>query len=60
MTLASAVSLAAIEDGPAGLSLAKESFVPLRGMLPGMPAVTLTEEGARRAAHGVADWPRIW
>jgi len=54
MTLASAVSLAAIEDGPAGLGLAKESFVPLRGMLPGMPAITLTEEGARRAAHGVA------
>jgi tRNA pseudouridine55 synthase len=57
MTLAAAVSLAAIEDGPAGLSLAKEAFVPLRGMLPGMPAMTLTEDGARRAAHGAAIGP---
>jgi hypothetical protein len=50
LTLADAKALAALElDPPAALA----SVVPLAQMLPALPALTLTHEGARRAGHGL-------
>ena len=50
LTLADATVLAALElDPPAALA----ALVPLAQMLPALTALTLTHEGARRAAHGL-------
>jgi tRNA pseudouridine55 synthase len=49
ISLDEAIALDAIERDPA---VAAGAVVPLSGMLPGLTAVTLTDEGARRAAHG--------
>jgi tRNA pseudouridine55 synthase len=50
LTLADAKALAALElDPPAALA----AVVPLAQMLPALPALTLTHEGARRARHGL-------
>ena len=50
LTLADAKTLAALElDPPAALA----AVVPLARMLPALPALTLTQEGARRAGHGL-------
>jgi tRNA pseudouridine55 synthase len=50
LTLADANPLAALElDPPAALA----AVVPLAEMLPALPALTLTDEGARRAGHGL-------
>lgn len=56
-TLADAVPLAVVEDPGRGHAAAMAALVPLRDMLPGLPRVTLTEEGARRVAHGGAIAP---
>jgi tRNA pseudouridine55 synthase len=50
LTLADAKVLAALELDPRA---ALAAVVPLAQMLPGLPALTLTHEGARRAAHGL-------
>ena len=49
LTLADAVPLETIERDPAA---AARALVPLRGMLPEMSAIRLTDEGSRRARHG--------
>ncbi len=50
LTLADAAVLTALElDPPAALA----ALVPLAQMLPALTALTLTHEGARRAAHGL-------
>lgn len=49
LTLADAVGLDVIERDP---ERAVRAIVPPSRMLPGLSSVTLTEEGARRAAHG--------
>src|SRR5207249_8263251 len=46
---ADALSLAAAEADP---DAARTAIIPLDQMLPGLNAVVLTDEGARRAAHG--------
>jgi tRNA U55 pseudouridine synthase TruB len=49
LTLDEAVRLDDIDRDP---DLARQALVPLSGMLLHLPAVTLTLEGVRRAAHG--------
>jgi tRNA pseudouridine55 synthase len=49
VTLADAITLAALENDP---ERAAAAVVPLARMLPALPPLTLTEEGARRAGHG--------
>jgi tRNA pseudouridine55 synthase len=50
LTLADAKTLAGLElDPPAALA----AVVPMAQMLPALPALTLTHEGARRAGHGL-------
>ena len=49
VTLGQALALDAIEREPA---LGLRAVIPLSRMLPGLPSVTLTSEGVRRAVHG--------
>ena len=49
---AAAIPLADIERGADGLERAIAAMVSLEGMLPNLPAVRLTESGARRVASG--------
>lgn len=50
-TLDHALSLATVEAAPAR---ARECLVPMADMLPDLPAIRLTDAGARRAQHGSA------
>jgi tRNA pseudouridine55 synthase len=52
VTVGDAVTLADIEDGEQGRKRALAAVVPLARMLPRVPVLSLTEEGARRAGHG--------
>jgi tRNA pseudouridine55 synthase len=56
-TLAAAIPLLMLEDGTEGRAQALNSIIPLPNVLPGMPKVTLTDEGVRHAAHGSAIGP---
>jgi tRNA pseudouridine55 synthase len=51
ITLDRALPFAALES-PEGPALAEAALVPLAGMLPGMPGVTLTAAGEKRARNG--------
>jgi tRNA pseudouridine55 synthase len=50
LTLAEATPLAALEREP---QMVQAALVPLARMLPALTPVTLTDEGARRARHGL-------
>ena len=50
-TLSDAVPLSAIEE-PDGAERAREALIPLADVLPGLPALTLTLAGVRRAVTG--------
>jgi tRNA pseudouridine55 synthase len=50
-TLSDAVPLSAIE-GPNGAEFAREALIPLADVLPGLPGLTLTPAGVRRAVTG--------
>jgi tRNA pseudouridine55 synthase len=50
-TLSDSVLLSAIE-GPDGAERAREALIPLADVLPGLPGLTLTPAGVRRAVTG--------
>lgn len=52
VTLADAVSMAEIDAGESRLEWARAAIIPLELMLPALPRVDLTQEGADRAAKG--------
>jgi tRNA pseudouridine55 synthase len=53
-----AARLSDLEDPEMGSARARAALVPLPDVLPGLPAVTLTPDGLRRAASGAALEPR--
>jgi tRNA pseudouridine55 synthase len=51
-TLSDSVLLSAMEEGPNGAERAREALIPLAEVLPGLPGLTLTPAGVRRAVTG--------
>jgi tRNA pseudouridine55 synthase len=57
-TLSDAMPLSEIEEPTEGADRARRALVPLTDVLPGLPRLTLTADGVRRAVSGCEIGPR--